>query len=77
MEKSSIITQVKGKGLMIGVDFAIDPKIIVKRALDEKLLIINAGVNTIRLVPALNVTYKEIDAFLYVFEKTVRNAEKL
>lgn len=77
MKKSSIITQVKGKGLMIGVDFAIDPKVIVKLALIEKLLIINAGTKTIRLVPALNVTYKEIDAFLYVFEKTVRNAEKL
>jgi len=77
MRQSSIITQIKGKGLMIGVDFAIDPKIIVKLAVEEKLLIINAGVHTIRLVPALNITYKEIDAFLYVFEKTIRKAEKL
>lgn len=77
MKNSSIITQVKGKGLMIGVDFEIDPKIIVKLALEEKLLIINAGVNTIRLVPALNVSYKEIDAFIYLFEKVVKKAEKL
>jgi acetylornithine/N-succinyldiaminopimelate aminotransferase len=77
MHESSIITQVKGKGLMIGVDFKIDPKIIVKLALEEKLLIINAGVNTIRLVPALNITYKEIDAFVYLFEKVIKKAEKL
>ena len=77
MKNSNIITQVKGKGLMIGVDFEIDPKIIVKLALEEKLLIINAGVNTIRLVPALNVSYKEIDAFIYLFEKVVKKAEKL
>ena len=77
MHESSLITQVKGKGLMIGVDFKIDPKIIVKLALEEKLLVINAGVNTIRLVPALNVTYKEIDAFIYLFEKVIKKAEKL
>jgi len=77
MKNSNIITQVKGKGLMIGVDFEIDPKIIVKLALEEKLLIINAGVNTIRLVPALNVSYKEIDAFIYLFGKVVKKAEKL
>lgn len=77
MKNSSIITKVKGKGLMIGVDFAIDPKKIVELALEEKLLIINAGVNTIRLVPALNVSYKEMDAFIYLFEKVVKKAEKL
>lgn len=77
MKNSSIMTKVKGKGLMIGVDFEIDPKKIVELALEEKLLIINAGVNTIRLVPALNVSYKEIDAFMYLFEKVVKNAEKL
>jgi len=77
MQDSSIISQVKGKGLMIGVDFKIDPKIIVKLAVEEKLLIINAGINTIRLVPALNVSYKEIDAFIYLFEKVIRKAEKL
>jgi acetylornithine/N-succinyldiaminopimelate aminotransferase len=73
----SIITKIKGKGLMIGVDFEIDPKKIVELALEEKLLIINAGVNTIRLVPALNVSYKEIDAFIYLFEKVIKKAEKL
>lgn len=77
MKNSSIITKVKGKGLMIGVDFEIDPKKIVELALEEKLLIINAGINTIRLVPALNVSYKEIDAFIYLFEKVVKKAEKL
>lgn len=77
MKKSSIITKIKGKGLIIGVDFEIDPKKIVELALEERLLIINAGTHTIRLVPALNISYKEIDAFIYLFEKVVKNAEKL
>lgn len=76
-KKSSIITQVKGKGLIVGVDFEIDPKIIVKLALKEKLLIVNAGVNTIRLVPALNVTYTEIDTFINLFKRVVKKAERL
>lgn len=76
-ENSTVVSEIKGKGLMIGVDFTVDPKLIVKLALDEKLLIINAGVNTIRLVPALNISYKEMDAFLYVFEKVIKKAEKL
>jgi len=77
MEKSPIITKVKGKGLMIGIDFEIDSKIIVNLALEEKLLIVNAGMNTIRLVPALNVTFKEIDAFIYLFKSVIKKAESL
>lgn len=70
-DKFDSIQKIKGKGLMIGVDVSIDPKMIVKKALDEKLLIINAGGNTIRLVPPLIITKKEIDEFIEKFDRVL------
>lgn len=72
-EKYNIIKKIKGQGLMIGVDVSIDPKKMVKKALEEKLLIINAGANTIRLVPPLIITQDEIDVFIEKFDKTLNS----
>ncbi len=57
---------VKGLGLMVGVELPenISAKEIVKKALDEGLLIITAGKNTIRFVPPLIIEKHHIDEAL-------------
>jgi len=70
------INKIKGKGLMIGVEIdtnKIAIKKIVENAIENKLLIIGAGSNTIRLVPPLTVTIDEIDLFIKLFEKTLKS----
>jgi acetylornithine/succinyldiaminopimelate/putrescine aminotransferase len=58
------IAAVRGRGLMVGVDFApgVDAPQVARRALLEQRLVVNAtGPATIRLEPPLIVTESEID----------------
>jgi 4-aminobutyrate aminotransferase len=78
MEEYPIIKDVRGIGLMIGVDFK-DNKIvkkIMKECLNNGLLLISTGSGgeAIRFVPALNVTKQQIDQALNIFESVVKNA---
>lgn len=71
------LSKVRGLGLLIGADIDIkEPQAIVNRAIENGLLInITAG-KTLRLVPPLTVTFKEIDEFLIKFEGTLKEAIK-
>ncbi len=52
----------RGMGLMQGLEFTESPAAIVKAALlEQKLVLISAGNNTIRFIPPLVITDKEID----------------
>ena len=53
---------------MIGIEIDGDPSGIVQLALEEKLLILTAGNNTIRLLPPLTITENEIERFFEVFQ---------
>ena len=54
-----LIKDVRGKGLLIGVEFTKDPSPIIKMARERGLLIEAAGCNTIRIVPPLTITPDE------------------
>ncbi len=80
------IGQVRGIGLMIGVEFVMDRKTkepahdlrdrVVEHAFQRGLLSLGCGRNTIRISPSLNITRGEIDEGLEVFEESIRLAEK-
>lgn len=75
-EEVSFIKKVKGTGLMIGLDIDIEKvplATLTGKALENKLLIISAGTQTIRLVPPLTITTEEIDLFLDLFSKTCKS----
>ena len=79
---SHICTAVKGKGLMVGLEFKQPPKELVKQCQENGLLVITAGKSTLRFVPALNIKQEEIDeglaileaAFKRVYQKTITTA---
>lgn len=58
------IKEIRGKGMLIGLVFADNVSNIVAKALEEKLLILSAGAQVVRLLPPLTVTKKEIDCFI-------------
>lgn len=74
---------VRGKGLMIGVELVKDRETkeratewrneIIKGAFEKGLLILGCGENTIRFCPALTVTAEEVDVGLSIFDEVVRD----
>ena len=55
-----IFSEIRGDGLMLGIKCAIKNSIIIDSAYDEKLLLVPAADNVIRILPPLNVTIKDV-----------------
>jgi 4-aminobutyrate aminotransferase len=80
------IGDVRGKGLMVGVEIVKDRQIkekapdwrneIIKKAFEKGLLLLGCGENTIRFSPALTVTTEEMDVCLTIFEETLLEITK-
>ena len=49
---------------------------LITRQREQKLLIIKAGRNSVRLLPALNVSKKELDSAVEIFRKALADIEK-
>ena len=59
----------RGVGLMQGLVFNTPVGDIIKKALEEGLILINAGTNIIRFVPPLIITEKDVDDMLVILKK--------
>ena len=67
------VSEVRGKGLMLGVAVPKGAhKPLVAKLIDAGLLAITAGADAIRFLPPLTITYEEIDAGLAIFESVLR-----
>lgn len=66
--QNNSIKSVKGMGLLIGIEVE-NPANVVSKALENKLLLVAAGSNVVRLLPPLNVKYKEIDKALDILKE--------
>jgi len=60
-EKYEMIKDVRGYGLILGIELNYSVKDIVKECMEEGLLLLGAGENVIRFVPPLIISKKEID----------------
>lgn len=71
--KSPLVTQIRGKGLMIGVDIVETTKVfdIEKALLEKGLCTSTAGKNTLRIVPPLNISKKEMDEGLAILKSVL------
>jgi len=58
--------EIRGQGLMVGLDLDADCKVLVEKALQEGVLINNTSEHTLRLIPPLVVTKEEIDRVVTV-----------
>ena len=68
-EKFSFITEIRGMGLLIGLEMSEDfSSKIVTESLDKGLLINAVRPNMIRFMPPLNVSKTEIDSALEIIE---------
>ena len=86
MAKYDIIGDVRGKGLMIGVEMVKDKKtkepllvpLMQGQVWKKGLMMITAGMygNVFRIAPALIISQEQLDAGLDIFEQAVKDTQK-
>ena len=72
IEHPNIIKQVRGLGLLVGLQLHHDQTKFIQMLMDNKLLTIRAAENVIRLLPPLTVNKKEIDLAIKIIKKVCK-----
>jgi 4-aminobutyrate aminotransferase len=67
-----IVREVRGRGLMIGVEVLRDRDAIIDRAFERGLLCLGAGESAIRLTPPLIVSKEQANIAMDIFEECLR-----
>ncbi len=85
-ERYPVMGDVRGKGLMVGVEFVKDqeskepwPELrdaIVQKAFEQGLLILGCGYNSLRFIPALNIPEDLLDEGINMYEAALDAALK-
>jgi acetylornithine/N-succinyldiaminopimelate aminotransferase len=68
-EYPNIIKEIRGRGLLIGIQLKIDQTKFIKMLMDNNLLTIRAAENVVRILPPLNVKKNEINQSLKIIKK--------
>lgn len=66
-----IVQEVRGRGLILGMQLTADPTPIVTAARERGLLVITCGTNTLRFVPPLIIEEDEIDKGMQILEEAM------
>ena len=69
---SNIIKEVRGVGLLIGLQLYSDQSEFIQKLIDNNLLTIKAGENVIRILPPLTVKKKEVDLAIKIIKKVCK-----
>ena len=64
-----VIKEIRGRGLLIGIQLHTDQVNFIKKLMDQNLLTIRAAENVVRILPPLNVKKNEIDQALKSIQK--------
>ena len=73
LKKIDGIKEVRGRGLMIGIEFDEPVKDIRRKLLfEERVFTGVSGINTIRLLPPLSLTMEQAELFIDKFRKTLK-----
>jgi 4-aminobutyrate aminotransferase len=85
-ERHKIVGDIRGKGLMIGIEFVLDQKTkekapelrnrIVQMAFEKGLLILGAGENSIRLAPPLVIDEEQADGAIQILDACISEVER-
>ena len=68
-EYPNIIKEIRGRGLLIGIQLKKDQTKFIKKLMDNNLLTIRAAENVVRVLPPLNVKKIEINLALKIIKK--------
>jgi acetylornithine/succinyldiaminopimelate/putrescine aminotransferase len=71
--KHSAIKEVRGFGLMIGMEFNVEARPVVAKLAERGLLGIPAGAHVVRFLPPLNITRAEADEAIKKLDATLQD----
>ncbi|MDD5060609.1 MAG: aspartate aminotransferase family protein [Candidatus Omnitrophica bacterium] len=74
--KYPVIKEVRGMGLMLGVELAIEGKQVVDKCIERGLLINCTHEKVLRLMPALNISKSQIDKALRILSSVLEECAK-
>lgn len=75
-EKYDCITERRGTGLMQGLVFDCPVRDVIERALENGLLLINAGADILRFVPPLIISKENVDEMIEILESCIEPPEE-
>ncbi len=71
----TLIKEIRGKGLMIGVELSIEGKEVIRKCIERGLLINCTHDTVLRIMPALTVTKREIDTAVKILGGVLKEVE--
>lgn len=70
-EKHALILDIRGNGLMKGIELSVNGSDLVAKCMEKGLLLVGAGEKVIRFVPPLIIGEKEIDEAMNILDKAL------
>ncbi len=74
-EKHKIVKEVRGMGLMLGIELRFDVLNIILKCADQGVLMLDAGRNVLRFLPPLVITKTQVDKALAVLDVVLGEEE--
>jgi len=73
---TKMIREVRGLGLMIGIDMRFEIMDIILEALEKGVIVLESGKTVVRLLPPLTITEQEAEKVFQVVSDSIRTVEK-
>jgi acetylornithine/N-succinyldiaminopimelate aminotransferase len=73
VEYPTVIKEIRGVGLLIGIQLFKDQAKFIDKLMKNKMLTIRAAENVVRILPPLNVKKKEVDLAITIMKKVCKN----
>ena len=74
--KHSIVKEVRGLGLMLGMEFRYDVRNIIRKTMEKGVLILDAGRTVVRFLPPLVIDKDQIDKAVAVLDEVIGEEQK-
>jgi len=75
-EKHTMIREIRGKGLMIGIEMKFEIKDILMELIKEGILMLYSGRNILRILPPLVISEEDITKVLHVLDSILTEEEQ-
>ena len=67
------VKEIRGKGLMIGIQFRMKVRDVMKKMLERGVLVLNAGMTVLRLLPPIVLTMDQAKTVLETIETVLES----
>jgi acetylornithine/LysW-gamma-L-lysine aminotransferase len=74
--KHKVVREVRGLGLMLGMELRFDVLLIILQAMDKGVLILDAGRNVLRFLPPLVIEKEQIDKVVAILDTILEEEPK-